>query len=98
MIIILVWLNLYTYKINLIFIFLKKIIEYKPNVCIVLESESATHGVPYSDCFTVRNRFCITRVTSNSTRLCVTSFLNYVQKPNFIAKGIKLFVYHSKIN
>ncbi len=61
--------------------------EYKPDFCIVLESESVTHGVPYADYFTVRNRFCLTKCGPNSTRLCITSFLNYLQKPNFIAKG-----------
>jgi hypothetical protein len=65
----------------------QKIIEYKSNSCIVLESESVTHGVPYSDCFSVRNRFCITRVTAKTSRLLIHSYFNYFQKPSYIARS-----------
>lgn len=65
----------------------QKIIEYKPQNCIVLESESQTYGVLYSDYFTARNRFCITRVSDSQTRVLVHSLLNYNKKPNFIAKS-----------
>lgn len=66
---------------------LKRILEYKPDSCIVLESESETHGVLYSDYFTVRNRFCFTRISATSSRLVINSFINYIIKPNFIAKS-----------
>lgn len=65
----------------------QKILEYRPNECIVLESESYTHGIPYSDYFSVRNRFCLTKVNATTTRLCIHSFLNFIKKPHFIAKN-----------
>ena len=65
----------------------QRIFEYKSESCVVIESESETQGVLYSDYFTVRNRFCITRVSETSTRLVINSFINYILKPNFIAKS-----------
>ena len=65
----------------------QRVLYYKSNHCIVLESESVTHGVIYCDYFTVKNRFCITKCTNKRRRLQITSFINYTQKPNFIAKS-----------
>jgi hypothetical protein len=55
----------------------------------VTESESVTFGVPYSDNFTVVNRFCLLKCTANSTRLIITSHINYTQKTFFFAKSNK---------
>ncbi len=51
-------------------------------------SDSQTNGVMYADYFTAQNKFCFSRVSENKTRLLITSQLNFVKKPNFLAKGI----------
>lgn len=83
-------LSLFELNVCLLFFFnqsVQKMIENKPNKCIVIESEAAASGVLYSDYFNVFTRFCITRRTSKSTNLLVTSFMNYKKTPNFIVKG-----------
>ena len=65
----------------------------KTGACYVIDSDTDTWGVPYSESFTVRNRFCLTRCDSKSSRLVISASIVYKQKPNFIAKGfIKNFV------
>ena len=63
----------------------------KPNECICIESNVKTQGILYSDYFTVVNRYCITRNDANSSRLIVSSYINYIKNPNFIAKSKKFF-------
>ncbi|RMZ98033.1 GRAM domain-containing 1B [Brachionus plicatilis] len=65
----------------------QKILEYRSEVCIVMESSSVTHNVPYSDYFVVKNRFCITRITANQTRVIVNCHIFYKKNPNFIIKN-----------
>ena len=67
--------------------FTKRIIEYKSNQLVVLDSESQTHGVMYSDYFTARNRFCISKCGPSKTRLLIHSYLNFNKRPNIIAKS-----------
>ena len=52
-----------------------------------MESDTVTTGVMYSETFTVRNRFCFTRCTANTSRVQIYSYINYLSKPNFIAKS-----------
>ena len=49
----------------------------KAGVIHVIDTEVVNAGVPYSDNFYVINRYCITRVAKNRTRLRITSQIKY---------------------
>ena len=67
-----------------------KLLKCIPATMYVLDSESFSSGVIYTDCFSVNTRFCLTKCTDTSTRLLVHSALIFNSKPNFIIKS-KLF-------
>lgn len=59
-----------------------KLLEYKRNQCIVVESFSETSGMPYTDYFSIIVRFCMTRVgKTNRTNLRTHNYINYYKKP-----------------
>ncbi len=66
---------------------MKKIIRFKENQYVVVESESVTQGVPYADYFTVMTRFCISRVNASTSHLLVKTFINFKRQPNYISKS-----------
>lgn len=66
---------------------LKKVLKSIPNEMYVVETETRTHGVPYSDTFSVTTRFCLVRCDQNLTKLLVHASLNFSTKPNFVVKS-----------
>ncbi len=54
---------------------------------VIIESQTSTIGVIYSDYFTVTTRFCLTKCSSNSCRILITNFIDYKKQPNFIVKS-----------
>lgn len=66
----------------------ERVLNYVPFKIYVIETESISSGPMYADCFKVITRLCLTKTTSSSTRLVIHSTINYVNKPNFIIKGI----------
>ena len=68
-------------------IMLKTVVFYEADKQIVTDSESICNGVLYSDYFTSNNRLCLTKCSQYKTRLCISSHLNFVKKPNFIIKS-----------
>ena len=55
-----------------------------------MESTSVSHGVPYSDCFAVLCRYCITKVNKNKSNFRVHAYIKYSQKPMFLVKSMQL--------
>lgn len=60
----------------------------------MLQSESQTYGVLYSDYFQAVNRFCMTRISENKTQIIIHSYLNYVKRPSYFARSIFLCYYY----
>ena len=54
----------------------------------IVDSDSLSSGVMYADCFKVNTRSCLTKCSANSSKLLVHSTIVYMNKPNFIVKGI----------
>lgn len=69
----------------------EKILKRIPSEIYVVDSDSLSSGVMYADCFKVNTRNCLTKCTANSSRLLVHSTIVYMNKPNFIVKGILYF-------
>lgn len=65
----------------------EKLIKYVPSEMYIVETESSTHGVPYSDRFKIITKFCLTKCSLNSCNLLVHSSLVYSNKPNILIKG-----------
>lgn len=66
----------------------EKLLKNLKNDIHIVESESRSTGVPYSECFIVTTRFCLTKVTDQSSRLLVHSLITYITKPMFIIKSV----------
>ena len=49
----------------------------KPGRLYIIDAEVINSGVPYADNFMVFNRYCLTRVSANKSRLRVTSHVKY---------------------
>ncbi|RMZ98031.1 GRAM domain-containing [Brachionus plicatilis] len=66
-----------------------KIVKYVENSICVIETETFSSGVIYSDCFKICHRYCLTGSPSdNRCRLKVHSSLIYLSKPNFVIKAL----------
>ncbi len=48
---------------------LKKVIKYTPNKLHVIEDDTISTGIPYSNCFNSRIKWCLSRVTDSSCKL-----------------------------
>ena len=64
-----------------------KLLKCIPATMYVLDTESFSDGVLYTDCFSIKAQLCLTKYTATSTRLIVHSSVNFIKKPNFIIKG-----------
>ena len=62
-------------------------IRYDPNNEIIIEGATSQKGVPYADAFCVHSRFKITKIDSYSCNMAVLGAVNFLNKPNFIAKS-----------
>jgi len=51
--------------------------ESRPGEFYLVDSECINGGVPYSENFYVLNRYCISRLSKNKTRVRVTSAIKY---------------------
>jgi hypothetical protein len=69
------------------FLNLQKLIRYDPNSEIIIESVASQKGVPYADAFCVHSRFKISKIDSNSCNMTILAAINFLYKPNFIAKS-----------
>ena len=49
----------------------------QPGVIYVIDAECTPMGIPYADSFSVLNRYCLTRVSKETSRLRVTSEVKY---------------------
>ncbi|KAJ3134248.1 hypothetical protein HK101_004369 [Irineochytrium annulatum] len=58
----------------------KQVILCQEEFCRTVETTSRTPKVPYGEFFTVVNRYCITYETPSSTRLTVTTKLDFTKK------------------
>lgn len=65
---------------------IEKLIRYDPNGEIIIESIASQKGVPYADAFCVHSRFKISKIDSNSCNMTILAAVNFLYKPNFIAK------------
>ena len=70
-------------------------IEYRPNLCAVVESETSTQGVMYADYFSTVSRICLTRVNVNQTHVLAKASIIFKKQPNFIVKSEKILFRNS---
>ena len=49
----------------------------QPGILYVIDAECVPSGIPYADAFYVVNRYCLTRVSKEKSRLRVTSEVKY---------------------
>ena len=49
----------------------------QPGILYVIDAECTPSGIPYADAFYVMNRYCLTRVSKEKSRLRVTSEVKY---------------------
>lgn len=56
----------------------------------MVDSESVSSGVPYSDSFKVKNRVCLIRLTECSTKVITHSALEFISNPFVLIKSKKL--------
>jgi VAD1 Analog of StAR-related lipid transfer domain len=63
-----------------------------PGVHYLVDSESISKGVPYSDAFLVATRYCIRRISNASCRLLVTFQLNFVRQFGFFESYLVSYI------
>ncbi|CAG2199729.1 Protein Aster-A [Mytilus edulis] len=62
--------------------------ESKPGSLYVIDCECCMNGIPYGDTFMVVNRYCLTRVLKNRSRLKVTTEIRYKKSVWGIVKNM----------
>lgn len=60
----------------------------KPGSLYVVDTECSMAGIPYADAFLVVNRFCISRVTHQKSRLRITTEMRYKKSVWGLAKSM----------
>ena len=53
----------------------------------VVDSESVSSGMPYSDSFKVKNRVCLVKMAEGSTRVIAHSALEFITNPFIFIKS-----------
>lgn len=68
--------------------FPQRIIEQRPTVLHIVESEVFNEGVQYSDCFSLTLRYCLFRISANQTRFRVTAQVSFIKSLNSVIKSL----------
>ncbi|RNA27101.1 GRAM domain-containing 1A isoform X3 [Brachionus plicatilis] len=66
----------------------QKILKKIKNECYVIETEVSATGVMYADCLAIITKFCITKLSSKTSKLIVNVKLDYKKKPNLMSRSL----------
>ena len=73
----------------------QKIVKYDANGEIIVNTEVVNKDIPYADAFTVNCCYIISKIDDQSCNMSIFAAINFVHKPNFIAKcGLDYFFFN----
>jgi hypothetical protein len=68
------------------------ILDYQPNNCFTIQSQSSSEGIPYANDFFIRTRVCLVKLAENETNVMINTRVHFTNPPVGIIKGIVMLI------